>query len=104
MLEPGSFGTASVMVSTNAPFPQILLIECMAQLAGIVAAREAQEGGFLAALQRSVFGRLPQAGDRLEVTARITAAFGRLCQVTGQVTCQGEELLSADMTLGIGSL
>ncbi len=103
-LVPGISGTAVVMVSTNAPFPQILLVECLAQLAGIVAAREEQEGGFLAALQRAAFGRLPQAGDQLLVSASITAAFGRLCQVSGRVTCQGEELLAAEMTLGIGSL
>lgn len=103
-LEPGCSGLATVMVTTNSPFPQILLVECVAQLAGIVAAQEEGEGGFLAALQRVVFGRIPQPGDCLEVSAHITAFFGRLCQITGQVTCQGEELLSAEMTLGIGPL
>jgi 3-hydroxyacyl-[acyl-carrier-protein] dehydratase len=103
-MESGCSGLATVMVTINTPFPQILLVECVAQLAGIVAAQEEGEGGFLAALQRVVFGRIPQPGDCLEVSAHITTQFGRLCQVIGQVTCQGEELLSAEMTLGIGSL
>jgi len=103
-LEPGASGTAVVLLSSNAPFSQILLVECLAQLAGIVAAQQEQEGGFLAALQHAAFGRLPQPGDQLEVSASITATFGRLCQVSGRITCQDQELLKAEMTLGIGSL
>lgn len=74
----------------------------MAQLAGIVAAREEGEGGFLAAIQKAVFGRLPLAGDELAVSAELTAAFGRLVQVQGSVACSDEKLLIVEMTLGIG--
>jgi len=91
-----------VLVTCNSRFPQVLLVECVAQLAGIVAAREAGEGGFLAAVQQAVFGRLPVAGDSLVVSAGITAAFGRLVQVQGSVICAGEQLLTVEMTLGIG--
>ena len=102
-LEQGSSAQALVQVSYDSPFPQILLVECVAQLAGIAAAHQQGEGGFLAALQRTRFGRMPRAGDCLEVSAHITATFGRLCQVTGQVTCLGDELLATELTLGTGS-
>ncbi len=91
-----------MLVTCNSQFPQILLVECVAQLAGIVAAREAGEGGFLAAIQQAAFGRLPLAGDILVVSAAMSAAFGRLVQVHGMVTCSNEELLTVEMTLGIG--
>ena len=92
------------MLTCNSPFPQILLVECVAQLAGIVAAREEGEGGFLAAIQQATFGRLPNAGDVLLVYVEITAAFGRLVQVKGEVLCAEEKLVSVEMTLGIGML
>lgn len=79
-------------------------MECVAQLAGIVAAREEGEGGFLAAIQRAAFGRLPLAADSLLVSAVITAGFGRLVQVRGAVVCCDEELLTVEMTLGIGMI
>lgn len=101
-LQPGHSGEALVQVSCNSQFPQILLVECVAQLAGIVAAKEAGEGGFMAAIRQAVFGRLPVAGDSLVVSAGITAAFGRLVQVQGGVVCGDEELLTVEMTLGIG--
>lgn len=101
-LQPGQSGEALVQLSCNSPFPQLLLVECVAQLAGIVAAREAGEGGFLAAIQKAVFGRMPLAGDSLFVSAGITAAFGRLVQAQGSVLCCDEELLKVEMTLGIG--
>lgn len=74
----------------------------MAQLAGIVAAREEGEGGFLAAIRQAVFGRLPVAGDGLVICAAITAGFGRLVQAKGEVFCGDDNLLTVEMTLGIG--
>lgn len=91
-----------MQVSCNSHFPQILLVECVAQLAGIVAAQEEVEGGFLAAIRQATFGWLPVAGDSLVVSAVITATFGRLVQVQGEVLCGSENLLTVEMTLGIG--
>lgn len=56
----------------------------------------------MAAIRQAVFGRLPVAGDSLVVSAGIIAAFGRLVQVQGGVVCGDEELLTVEMTLGIG--
>ncbi len=84
--------------------PQSFLLEILAQLSGIAAAEREGEGGFLAAVDHASFGRLPEPGDTLEVSARIVKSFGRLCLVQGTVTVRDEELLNATLTLGIGTL
>jgi 3-hydroxyacyl-[acyl-carrier-protein] dehydratase len=84
--------------------PQAFLLEILAQLSGIAVAEREGEGGFLATVDHAIFGRLPEPGDTLEVSARIVKSFGRLCMVQGTVTVRDEELLNATLTLGIGKL
>lgn len=85
-------------------FPQILLVEAVAQLSGIAAVERQGEGGFLATVDEARFGRAPQLGETLDVEARVIKAFGRLCLMEGRVTVDGEELLWVTLTLGIGPL
>ena len=102
---PGSSARARYRTSASLQqFPQVLLVEAVAQLSGVAAVQQEGEGGFLAAVEQARFGRPPQLGETLDVSARIVKSFGRLCLVEGQVMVAGEELLSVTLTLGIGSL
>lgn len=103
--QPGSFARARYRTSASLQaYPQTLLVEAVAQLSGIAAMEQQQDGGFLAAVDQARFGRAPQLGETLEVTARIIKSFGRLCLVEGQVMVDDEVLLHITLTLGIGSL
>lgn len=104
-LEPGVSANAERRVTTfPGGFPQVLLLETIAQLAGIVAAREEGEGGFLASIDHAEFGDPVHPGDTLNVSARILKSFGRLVMVEGEVICEGRQLVRARMTLGVGRL
>jgi len=91
-------------VSACRAFPQILLVELVAQLAGIATIQQDGEGGFLAAIDQAEFGRAPLAGDTLIITARVVKSFGRLFMVAGEVSCCEESLLKVQLTLGVGKL
>lgn len=102
-LEPGSSAVARTGVTAASPFPQILLIEAVAQLSGIVVA-QADEGGFLASVDHAEFSGQPPVGDLLTVSARVTRAFGRLFMIDGTVSGGAGRLLSVQLTLGVGKL
>ena len=103
-LEPGARAVARTSVSADGAFPQILLVECVAQLAGILTIREQGEGGFLAAIDRAEFSGVPGPGDLLTVSARVIKAFGRLFMVEGEVLLGNARLMSVQLTLGVGRL
>ena len=102
---PGQSARAYYRTSVSLrAFPQVLLVESVAQLAGIAAVEKEGEGGFLAAIDRAEFGLPVQLGDTLEVSAKIVKSFGRLCMVEGDVLASGVKLLNVSLTLGIGPL
>jgi len=103
-LEPGVRGVARTAVSSTRGFTQILMIECVAQLAGIVVSHTEGEGGFLASIDHADFLAQATAGDILTVSARMVKSFGRLFMIDGNVSCGANQLLSVQMTLGIGKL
>lgn len=103
-LEPGVRAVALTTVSASRSFPQVLLIESVAQLAGIATIQQDGEGGFLAAIDQAEFSRMPLVGDVLTVTARVIKAFGRLFLVEGEVTCGENTLLRVQLMLGAGRL
>jgi 3-hydroxyacyl-[acyl-carrier-protein] dehydratase len=103
-LEPGVYAIAQTNVSAGQGFPQVLLVECVAQLAGVVTIQEQGQGGFLAAIEQADFSAAPCPGDLLTVTARVVKAFGRLFLVEGDVDRSGERLLTTRLTLGMGTL
>lgn len=104
-LEPGVSARAERRL-TFVPegVPQVCLVECIAQLAGIVSVCEQGEGGFLASIDRAEFDGMVHPGDTLTITARTVKSFGRLVMVEGEVVCEGVVLVRAQLTLGIGRL
>src|SRR5512133_364195 len=104
-LEAGVSASAERRVTTSAGgFPQVLLLEGLAQLAGIAAIREQGERGFLASIDHAEFSESAREGDSLLITARVVKSFGRLVLIAGEVACEGRVLLRAQMTLGVGVL
>ena len=103
-LVPGVCATARTNVSASCVSPQVLLVECVAQLAGILTIQREGEEGFLAAINQAEFSRLPVAGDVLTVSARLLKSFGRLFMVEGEVSCGESTLLKVQLTLGVGRL
>ena len=103
-LEPGVRAVALTTVSASRAFPQVLLVESVAQLAGIATIRQDGAGGFLAAIERAEFSGRALIGDVLIVSARVLKSFGRLFLVEGEVTCGETTLLKVQLTLGVGQL
>lgn len=103
-LEKGTRAVAQTLVSATHGFSQILLVEAVAQLAGILTIQEEGEGGFLAAIEQAEFSNDVMAGDVLTVSARVLKSFGRLFMVEGTVSCGERSLLKAQLTLGVGRL
>ena len=102
--EPGVRAVGQLTVTSLRVFPQLMMIESLAQLAGILMITEENEGGFLASIERAEFSGSPQTGDLLTVTVDLVTSFGRLFLVEGSVCCKHQTLLSARMSLGVGGL
>lgn len=85
-------------------YPEVFLLESMAQLGGIASATREGEGGFLAAVDRAEFFREILPGDRIHVRVRIVKSFGRLFLMEGDASVDGERVASAALTLGIGMI
>lgn len=87
-----------------AGYPPVFLIESMAQLAGVAAAQEEGEGGFLASIDHAEFSGEVREGDRIIVSVRIVKSFGRLHLCQGEAKVDGKLVASAALTLGIGKI
>jgi 3-hydroxyacyl-[acyl-carrier-protein] dehydratase len=103
-LEQGSRACAMIGVTANSGFPQILMIESVAQLAGIIVARAEDEGGFIASIDHAVFSGPAAVGDLLTVSASVIKSFGRLFMIEGNVSSGSDQLLFVQLTLGVGKL
>lgn len=103
-LEQGVRGLAQTGVTTSHGFPQILMIESVAQLGGIVMAQGDDERGFLATIDHAEFLGTVLAGDLLAVSARVIKSFGRLFIIEGSVVNGAEQLLTVQLTLGVGKI
>jgi len=103
-LEPGVRAVALTTVSASRAFPQVLLVESVAQLAGIATIQQDGAGGFLAAIEQAEFSGKALIGDVLIVSARVLKSFGRLFLVEGEVSCGENPLLKVKLTLGVGRL
>ena len=103
-LEKGSHAVAQTLLSATNGFSQVLLVESVAQLAGILTIQQEGEGGFLAAIEQAEFSNQANTGDLLTVSARVLKAFGRLFMVEGGVSCEEKPLLTVRLTLGVGRL
>ena len=112
---PGTEGTFTAHWSADGFFSadrapsslkQFLLLEMMAQAAGIVligrlplekAARGHQ--GFLLKMDRVLFFDLPRAGDRLVITLEKTHSLGKLHRFSGEVLAGDTLLVRGELTL-----
>ncbi len=104
-LESGSRASGLKTVTNDpAGFPVFFLLEAIAQVAGIAAAQQEGEGGFLAAVEHAEFCGMVSAGDSIVVTARIIKSFGNLHLCEGEATVDGKRVAAATLTLGIGKL
>jgi 3-hydroxyacyl-[acyl-carrier-protein] dehydratase len=103
-LEPGTRGVAHIGITATRGFTQILMIESVAQLAGIVVAQTDGERGFLASIDHAEFSGSPAVGDLLTISAKVIKSFGRLFMIAGTVANGAEQLLSVQLTLGIGTV
>lgn len=109
-LVKGSEGFLAAHFPGEPIMPAVLMIEAIAQVAGIAA-----RGGVspspsrlrLAAVRQAKILAAPRPGDQLHIHATITAALGGLIQAEGQITIQaaggGEPSLvaKAQVTLGL---
>ena len=121
-LEPGSFIRGFKNVTINEPFfdghfpgnpvmPGVLMVEAMAQLAGILAfktkGRKPSDGSiyYLGGADSARFKRPVVPGDRLEMEARIIAdrslvmKFACTAYVDGQTACSAE-IICVEKELG----
>jgi len=103
-LKQGAHAVAVTGVTANHGFPQILMIESVAQLAGIAVAQTEVEGGFIAAIDHAEFSAPAVFGDILTISAKVTKSFGRLFMIDGNVANGTGQLLSVQLTLGVGKL
>ena len=103
-LEQGSRARAITGMTVTRGFPQILLIESVAQLAGIVVAQAEDEGGFIASIGHALFSAPAAVGDILTVSACVVKSFGRLFMIEGNVASGADQLLSVQLTLGVGKI
>jgi 3-hydroxyacyl-[acyl-carrier-protein] dehydratase len=104
-LDSGSSAEGLKVVTHDpAGYPQVFLIESMAQLAGIAAAREEGKGGFLASVDHAEFSGEVREGDRIIISVRIVKSFGRLHLCEGEAMVDGKRVASASLTLGVGKL
>lgn len=103
-LEKGVQATALLEITSQAGFPRFLMVECVAQLAGILTISEEGEGGFLAAIDHAAFTGNAVHGDTLKISASVVKSFGRLFLVSGCVSCDDRLLLETQLTIGVGRL
>lgn len=107
-LIPGKFASAIKKVTAGSSFnpasplyPQVFLIEGMAQLAAAAAAPEngaiKPESGFLAAVTDARFHRRPVTGDDIKYSVEFEAAAMGLARFKGRAEIDGE--LAAEGTL-----
>ena len=113
-LDPGKSGRAQYAVRGNEAFldghfpghpimPGVILIEMLAQLAGVVAQSDRQSAPMrnlrLTAVRAAKILGTAEPGEVLEASATIAGRLGNLVQAQGEITSGGRVLLTAQVTL-----
>jgi len=81
-------------------FPGVLILEALAQLGGLAwLGAETGQGAFLAGITTARFGRRAVPGDALALDARVAKVLGNIARVQAAAHVDGEEALSAELTL-----
>ena len=88
----------------NPLFPGVLLVEAVAQLAGVVAQFDPQSpplaGLKLSALRAVKIYGSARPGQTIRLEARLTGRLGQLVQAQGRAFVEGKLVLEAELTLG----
>jgi 3-hydroxymyristoyl/3-hydroxydecanoyl-(acyl carrier protein) dehydratase len=96
-----SEGRVSAGITANGRFAMApggtsstLLAEALAQAALLLQGGDPEVGrrGFLAGIEGFEVGRLPEAGERLQIDVRMTARFGSIVKFEGEVRSGSETL------------
>ncbi|MDX1582553.1 MAG: hypothetical protein R3338_03045 [Thermoanaerobaculia bacterium] len=82
--------------------PELMLIEAMAQIAGMVAFRSSGVAGSLAGIDQFSIERLPEEGDRVEIEAKLVAELGSLFRFEGRAWVDGNLLATGRFYLSEG--
>ena len=113
-LDPGQSGKGEYLVRGDEPFlkghfpgdplmPGVLLVEALAQLAGVVAQSDPQAGALpalkLTAIRGAKILGAARPGQTMQIEARVSGRMGNLIQAEGQVSVAGATLLQAQVTL-----
>jgi 3-hydroxyacyl-[acyl-carrier-protein] dehydratase len=102
-LEPGVSALARQLATGDvAGYSRFFMVEAIAQLGGIAAARDEGGGGILAAIDQAEFHGAIAAGDMVTIGVRIVKSFGQLHLVEGEVSVDGRKLATATVTLKVG--
>jgi 3-hydroxyacyl-[acyl-carrier-protein] dehydratase len=112
--QPGVRVVAEKLITFGDPFlrghfpdrplvPGVMLVEMLAQAAAFLEAEPlAEEPIFLAQILDARFKASAFPGDRLELSVKPDAGFGRLQRVEGSVRCEGRVLCTAKLLLAKG--
>jgi 3-hydroxymyristoyl/3-hydroxydecanoyl-(acyl carrier protein) dehydratase len=113
-LDAGKSGAGEYVIRGDEPFlrghfpgqpmfPGVLLVEAVAQLAGVVAQSDPLltplRGMKLTAMRGVKIHGTAVPGETMMVEARITGRLGNLVQASGTVAANGRVLLQAELTL-----
>ena len=113
-LEPGASGAAEFTLRGDEPFlrghfpgeplmPGVLLVEAVAQLAGVVAQTDPAitplAGLKLTAIRAAKILGTAKPGETVTLHARVTGRMGHLVQAQGTATVRGTLVLQCDVTL-----
>ncbi len=113
-LEPGKSGVGEYVVRGDEPFlaghfpghplfPGVLLVEAVAQLAGVIAQSDPQiaplAGLKLTALRGVKILGTAQPGEVIRLEARVTGRLGNLIQASATASVKGRVVLHAELTL-----
>lgn len=113
-LDPGREGSGEYTVRGDEPFlrghfpgqpmmPGVLLVEAIAQLAGIVAQSDPEIGPLpglkLTALRGAKIHGSALPGETIQLEARIAGRMGNLIQAQGSAAVAGRVILQVELTL-----
>ncbi len=116
-LEPGSSATGRFTLKGDEAFlaghfptqpimPAVLLIEAVAQVAGIAAQTDPEVGAMpnlrLTAVRGTKIFRAAAPGETLEIRVEISGRLGNLIQATGWVSCAGVAVAESQVVLSGG--
>ncbi|PKL51721.1 MAG: 3-hydroxyacyl-[acyl-carrier-protein] dehydratase FabZ [Nitrospira bacterium HGW-Nitrospira-1] len=112
-IQPGESITGIKNVTFNEPFfqghfpgqpimPGVLIVEAMAQVAGVMAFRSGVEGSgrlvYFMSIEKAKFRRPVTPGDQLKLDIKVLQQRGNVWKFSGSATVEGKLVSEADFT------